>query len=69
MDRPQPPRLLGVNPRRMPRRRSTEAEKEHEYREHQRVERGERIVGDEAESLDEAGAVGEVRARREEEAP
>lgn len=53
----------------MPERPATEAEKEREYREHQRVERGEKISGTEAESLEDAGAVGEIRKRREQEAP
>lgn len=44
----------------------TEDEKEHEYVMHQKVERGEKRQGTLGEELDEKGAVGEVKRRREE---
>lgn len=42
----------------------TENEKEHEYVLFQKRSRGDHVVGDLAEDLDEKGAVGEVEARR-----
>lgn len=43
----------------------TENEKEHEYVLHQKVSHGDQVVGDRAEFLEDKGAVGEVKARRE----
>lgn len=51
----------------MPRKNpeTTESEREQAYRDEQRVGRGEKLQGEEAELLDEAGEAGEVKRERE----
>lgn len=46
-------------------REATESEREQAYHDEQRVGRGEKLQGEEAEFLDDAGEVGEVRKERE----
>lgn len=47
-------------------RKETENEMEHEYVLHQKIEAGEKRTGTLGEELDDMGAVGEVKRRREE---
>lgn len=47
-------------------RETTESEREQAYHDEQRRGRGEKLQGDEAEFLEEAGEAGEVKKEREE---
>lgn len=47
-------------------REATESEREQAYHDEQRRGRGEKLQGEEAEFLDEAGEAGQVKREREE---